>query len=343
MTAKFSASTDDLSHRRKPWPTMYDLPSEDPEEPGLPNEFHDLQPQLLSATLQLNNYSASEMFSVSDMNLYYDHNHTNWYKRPDWMLVVGVERLYEGRDLRQSYVVWDEQVVPTLIFEFLSEGTEAEDLGRFAPNPPRSKPGKPPGKFEVYEQILQIPNYVVYDRPTEEIRYFRLINGQYQLQPVATINPRIWIPEFDLGIGIWDGTFENAPVELMRWLRWCDSAGNWVPTALERERSEKEAERIAKEFERAAKEVERAEKEAERLAKEAERAEKEAERAEKEAERAEKEAERAEKEAERAAKEQLQKQLEQSVRHFLNLGLTVAQVAQALSMTEAAVERLAAD
>ena len=28
-------------------PTMYDLPSEDPEEPGLPDEFHLLQPQLL--------------------------------------------------------------------------------------------------------------------------------------------------------------------------------------------------------------------------------------------------------------------------------------------------------
>jgi Uma2 family endonuclease len=34
-------------------PTMYDLPSQDPEEPGLPDEFHDLQPQLLSATLRL--------------------------------------------------------------------------------------------------------------------------------------------------------------------------------------------------------------------------------------------------------------------------------------------------
>jgi len=27
-------------------PTMYDLPSEDPEEPGLPDEFHLLQPEL---------------------------------------------------------------------------------------------------------------------------------------------------------------------------------------------------------------------------------------------------------------------------------------------------------
>lgn len=27
---------------QKDWPTMYDLPSEDPQEPGLPDEFHDL-------------------------------------------------------------------------------------------------------------------------------------------------------------------------------------------------------------------------------------------------------------------------------------------------------------
>jgi len=28
-------------------PTMYDLPSENPEEPGLPDDFHYYQPQLL--------------------------------------------------------------------------------------------------------------------------------------------------------------------------------------------------------------------------------------------------------------------------------------------------------
>jgi hypothetical protein len=42
-------------HPRPPWetlPTMYDLPSENPEEPGLPDEFHDFQPQLLRETCQ---------------------------------------------------------------------------------------------------------------------------------------------------------------------------------------------------------------------------------------------------------------------------------------------------
>ena len=36
---------------------MYDLPSEDPEEPGLPDIFHGLQPQLLDETLYLPQYA----------------------------------------------------------------------------------------------------------------------------------------------------------------------------------------------------------------------------------------------------------------------------------------------
>jgi len=32
-------------------PTMYDLPSENPEEPGLPDEFHSWQPQLYQFSL----------------------------------------------------------------------------------------------------------------------------------------------------------------------------------------------------------------------------------------------------------------------------------------------------
>ena len=86
-------------------PTMYDLPSEDPEALGLPDEFHDLQPQLLSRTLRLTSYSRENCFTASDLNLYYDVRHSLWHKRPDWFLVVDVSRLYEQRDLRRSYVI----------------------------------------------------------------------------------------------------------------------------------------------------------------------------------------------------------------------------------------------
>jgi len=37
---------------RETLPTMYDLPSENQEESGLPDEFHDLQPELLRQTFR---------------------------------------------------------------------------------------------------------------------------------------------------------------------------------------------------------------------------------------------------------------------------------------------------
>ncbi|NJR69866.1 MAG: hypothetical protein HC771_15325 [Synechococcales cyanobacterium CRU_2_2] len=49
---------------------MYDLPSEFPGAPGLPDEYHDLQPELLSATLALTAYGAQERFTGTDMCLY---------------------------------------------------------------------------------------------------------------------------------------------------------------------------------------------------------------------------------------------------------------------------------
>ncbi len=54
---------------------MFDLPSEDPEKSSLPDEFHDLQPQLLSAALRLSNYSRDQVFTGTDLNLYYDVRH----------------------------------------------------------------------------------------------------------------------------------------------------------------------------------------------------------------------------------------------------------------------------
>jgi Uma2 family endonuclease len=214
-------------------------------EPGLPDEFHGLQPQLLAETLRLNDYDETEIFCAFDLNLYYDPNHTSWYKRPDWFLVVGVDRLYQGQSTRSSYVTWDEQVNPVVVIEFLSPGTEAEDLGPFAKKPVTTPPpGKPPSKFTVYEQILQIPNYFVFNETNQQLRYFRLVNGQYVEQSIAQQNPLFWMPEIQLGLGLWQGRFRGVP---QPWLRWCDANGNWLLTETEFERQEKEQERQAKE------------------------------------------------------------------------------------------------
>jgi Uma2 family endonuclease len=212
-------------------PTMYDLPSEDPEEPGLPDEFHDFQPDLLRITFRPPNYPKDQVFSACDLNLYYDVRHPRWYKRPDWFGVVGVPRLYAGYDLRLSYVIWQEGVNPFVAVELLSPGTEKEDLGEID----RGITENPPGKWEVYEQILQIPYYVVFDRYTDRLRAFTLVSGRYQ--ELELTEPRIWMPLLELGLGLWQGECQGVD---RLWLRWYDANGNWILTEAEQERREKE-------------------------------------------------------------------------------------------------------
>ncbi len=229
---------------------MYDLPSEDPEEPGLPDEFHDLQPQLLSLTFRPPHYRASQVFSASDMNLYYDVRHAQWYKRPDWFGVVGVPRLYDEVDMRLSYVVWQEGVNPYVIVELLSPGTEKEDLGENDEEklPPESEElrdngqaiepqseEKPPRKWKVYEQILRIPYYVVFSRYTNQLRAFKQEGAHYQ--ELELHQPRVWMPELELGLGLWQGEYQG--IERL-WLRWYDAQGNWILTQTEQERQRAE-------------------------------------------------------------------------------------------------------
>ncbi|NEP01627.1 MAG: Uma2 family endonuclease [Symploca sp. SIO2E9] len=231
---------------RETLPTMYDLPSENPEDPGLPDEFHNLQAQLLSLTFQPPHYPAEQVFCASDMNLYYDVRNPLWYKRPDWFGVVGVPRLYDGVDMRLSYVVWQEGLVPFVVVELLSPGTEKEDLGEFdleklpsesgevADNGqvilPQSK-DKPARKWEVYEQILRIPYYLVFSRYTNQLRVFKLEGGHYQ--ELELQESRMSITELGLGLGLWQGEFQG--IERL-WLRWYDQKGNLILTEAEQER-----------------------------------------------------------------------------------------------------------
>jgi Uma2 family endonuclease len=88
---------------QQPLPTMYDLPSEDPEDSGLPDEFHDFQPQLLRETFHPSTDRADAVFVGTDLNLYYDSRHTQWYKRPDWFAVsILYVRLWNGREVEDE-------------------------------------------------------------------------------------------------------------------------------------------------------------------------------------------------------------------------------------------------
>ncbi|MCP4350677.1 MAG: Uma2 family endonuclease [Desulfobacterales bacterium] len=237
-------------------PTMYDLPSENPEEPGVPDQFHTWQSELLTQTFVPPDYDPNCIMIASDLNLYYDVNHFRNYKRPDWYAALGVSKLY-GDDLvpRMSYVIWQEKVVPFVVVELLSPGTEDEDLGRT-----QRKSKKLPTKWEVYEQILGIPYYAVFSRRTDKLRAFKHDGGMYH--EIVLPDRRLWIPELKIGLGVWKGKYQGE----RDWLRWYDAQKNWIPTPVEQEkqRAEHEKQRAEYEKQRAEHEKQRAEQEKQR-------------------------------------------------------------------------------
>lgn len=204
-------------------PTMHDLPSENPEESGLPDEFHLYQPQLLRETFQPPGWNLEMVFTAADLNLYYDVRHLRWYKRPDWFAVLGVPRLYEGNNLRLSYVMWQELVSPFVVVELLSPGTEAEDLGQTTPDPE-----EPPSKWQVYEQILRVPYYIVFSRYTNQIQAFCLVGGEYKSRELT--ENCLFIPGIGLSLCLWQGEYQNIN---RLWLRWLTAEKDLILTPSE--------------------------------------------------------------------------------------------------------------
>lgn len=242
--------TDPPRSPKEIFPTMYDLPSEEVEDAGLPDQYHLWQADLLEKTFCPPNYPRERIFVASDLNLYYDLRHPLWYKRPDWFAVIDVDRLYEQREARLSYVIWQEGVDPFIAVELLSPGTEKEDLGQS-----ERKKQRIPTKWEVYEQILRIPYYVVFNRYTDQLRLFELVRNRYR--EIALSSTQFWLPEIKLGLGLWSGEYQDLS---RNWLRWYDESGNWIPTPAEQQRQWAE-----QEHQRAEQEHQRAERLAERL------------------------------------------------------------------------------
>lgn len=227
-------------------PTMYDLPSEEVGDSGLPDQYHFWQGELLSETFAPPPYPDTDVLVACDLNLYYDLEHPLWYKRPDWFAVVGVDQFYQKTEPRLSYVMWQEQVKPFVIVELLSPSTQKEDLGLM-----RGKKGKPPYKWEVYEEILQVPYYVVFDGHSNQLRLFKLINGRYQAETVG--HGEYWFADLDLGLKLVFCQYKDLS---RLWLRWYDRAGHLILTAAERVQQEQQ--RVEQEKQRAEQEKQRA-------------------------------------------------------------------------------------
>ncbi len=229
----------------EPLPDDYVLP-DDPVE-------NIQQPSLAAAltdALGANGRIQPNMLIATNFGLVATVNGKLVIKAPDWLYVPHVQPLAPGI-VRRSYTPHLQGSAVAVVMEFLSDEDNGELSMRATP---------PYGKLHVYEQILQVPNYVTYDPYAIRLDLRRLQNGQYQLQS-PDANGRFWIPELHLFLGLWDG---ERLGQTMTWLRWWDVDGNLLlwsaeQSAQERQRAEQECQRAEQERQRAEQERQRAE------------------------------------------------------------------------------------
>ena len=182
---------------------------------------------------------------------------------PDWFYVPNVPPLLNDQ-IRRSYVIWRELIAPAIALEFASgNGEEERDRTPRSLNPDDSIK---PGKFWVYEQIIRIPYYGIYEIKTGNLEFYTLVGGVYeQLEP----NDRGHYPIAPLGVelGLWQGNYQN---QNQLWLRWWDRDGNllltgWEQTELERLHVDRERDRADRAESELEKERQKAAQLAERL------------------------------------------------------------------------------
>jgi Uma2 family endonuclease len=178
-------------------PSADELP--DSDETPVDNELQELIPGLLKAILLILWSSRMDWFFGIDMGIYYHPDKPAIV--PDAFLSLGVERFYD-EELRPSYVVWDENIMPLFVLEVVSQNYRKEYST----------------KVEEY-QALGVLYYVIYSsrrRRKLRLEVHKLVNGKYELQSGNSV----WMPEIGLGIGCERGNYSGV---IREWLYWYDA------------------------------------------------------------------------------------------------------------------------
>lgn len=189
-------------------PSAEDLP--DSDDTPVDNQLQHLIPGLLEAILALIWADRMDWFFGVDMGIYYAPDEPAIV--PDGFLSIGVPRIID-RDLRLSYLLWEEQEVPILVLEIVSH----------------QRRGEYTNKRDLYAE-MGILYYAIYNplrKRKARLEVYRLNNGQYELVP----GEPMWLPEIGLGIGKEEGIYQGIQRE---WLYWYDERGKRYLTPEER-------------------------------------------------------------------------------------------------------------
>jgi len=153
---------------------------------------------------------------------------------PDWFYVPNVPPKLNG-EIRRSYVLWREYQAPLIALEFASgNGKEERDTTPLAFAAEEAK--QKPGKFWVYERIIRIPYYGIFQISNSQLEVYHLVDFVYhKLEPNSRGHYPIELLEVELGL--WQGSYQN---QTQSWLRWWDLQGNLLLTGSERAELEKQ-------------------------------------------------------------------------------------------------------
>jgi len=184
----------------------------------------------LTESLELASRLPAHALTITNYGICANLNNRFVVKAPDWGYIPSIRVSRE--EVKRSYTPRLQGDIPVIVMEFLSD-TEGGEYS--------SKPTYPPGKWFYYEQILQVPNYAIFEPEGGVLEVYRRDNlGNYELQ-TPDANNRHWIAEMNLFLGVWQGSRENR---IGYWLRWWDDNGELLLWGLElaaKERQEKNA------------------------------------------------------------------------------------------------------
>ena len=182
-------------------PSAEELP--DCDYTPVDNEIHILVPHVLQIILATLWYDRMDWYFGINMGIYYDPEKATDVIVPDGFLSIGVPRIID-EDLRLSYVLWDELVIPTMVLEVVS----------------KNRRGEYTQKKEDYATI-GVLYYVIYNplrKRKPRLEVYQLENGQYELLE----GEPVWLSEIYLGIGREIGIYQGVKRE---WLYWYDQQG----------------------------------------------------------------------------------------------------------------------
>lgn len=244
----------------KKLPEHFELP-DDPVE----NIKHPFLATALTESLEIAGLIQPHTLTATNFGLCAEVQGKMVVKAPDWLYIPFAIPVPEGL-IRKSYTPYLEGDAPTVVMEFLSD-TKGEEYNEEATTSPY-------GKWFFYEQILQVPWYVIFNPTSGELEIYEWRAGSYRRRPLK--QKRGWIAPLNLFLGVWQGTKVDKD-QTGYWLRWWDSSGRLLRWGVEQ---------IAYEQQLVNQEKHRADQAARIALREHERAEQEHERAEQERERA---------------------------------------------------------